>query len=284
MFHFVSAGAGCGKTTFIIKKIKNLLITTPSIKILVITYTNSCVEEIKKRLEDERVHVCTFHALCHQFVRSDKIFTEENHLSILAADIGINISPEFENFYNYLLCHSPLPMPLYEKELSEIFPGQRHEGPLNNLKDFFREDGGLRALPPPYICNKEEWWQYLPIIKGHFNSINLKYNLMYVHYFEQIESVRKKINLYTFHHMVLEILQNIEEFVMHIWESYDALFIDEVQDLSHIQFQIIENLAHEMVFLENKSITIVGDINQSIFSFQGANKNNFNDFLEKLKK
>lgn len=283
MFHFISAGAGAGKTTFIINKIKNLLMEKPSIKVLIITYTNSCVDEIKKRMEDERIYICTFHALCHQFVVSDKIFTEQNNLQILAADINLNISPEFENFYNYLLCHSPLSIPLYKQELREIFPGEAYEKPLNNLKDFFREDGILRTLPPPQVINKEEWWETLPLIKGHFNSLNLKYNLLYMKYFEDIENVRKKINLYTFHHMILEILQNIDAFLMHIWGTYDHIFIDEVQDLSHIQFEIIEQLSHELVFLENKSITIVGDVNQSIFSFQGANKSNFNKFIQNIK-
>jgi superfamily I DNA/RNA helicase len=54
MFKCVFAGAGCGKTTYIlnsIEKIKNYK------KILIITYTNSCVEEIEERIEKKDKHL-----------------------------------------------------------------------------------------------------------------------------------------------------------------------------------------------------------------------------------
>ena len=53
MFRFICAGAGTGKTTFIITEIKKILKTYTNKKILIITYTNSCVTEMIERLKKE---------------------------------------------------------------------------------------------------------------------------------------------------------------------------------------------------------------------------------------
>jgi superfamily I DNA/RNA helicase len=286
MFKFISAGAGTGKTTFIINQIKLLL--NKNKKILVITYTNSCVEEMIERLKKnhiplDHIHICTFHGLCNKFMNSNKIFMDNSSLPIISNYLNIQLPNEFTNFYNYFLSHTPLDYEDYKKKLKEIFPGDKKTEPLTNLEDYFRDDGVLRKKIPEYIKNKEEWGKNLLVVKGHFNYLNYTYNLLYLKIFEKIEEARKILNLYTFHHMILETLNNISEFTMKVWESYDNIFIDEVQDLSHVQFKIIENLASEMVFLENKNITIVGDIHQSIFSFQGANEVNFNNFINYIK-
>jgi superfamily I DNA/RNA helicase len=285
MFKFVSAGAGCGKTKFIIDSIEKI---SSAARVLVITYTNSCVEEINERLKstnNKKVNVCTFHAICHKFVKSNKIFTESNSLDILGDYININITPEFENFYNYFLCHTPFNEKEYLKKLKETFPGEEFKEPLEeNLSDFFTNEGCLRNKPPLHVDNKKAWMEKFIIVKDHFNALNYKYNLQYLEYFKAIEETRKLLNLYTFHHMILEVLTDISEFIMYILEEYDHIFIDEVQDLSHIQFQIVKEIAEEIVALENKTLTVVGDKHQSIFSFQGANIANFNEFISYIKK
>lgn len=289
MFKFVCAGAGTGKTTFIINKIKTFLENKSSTKkILIITYTNSCVEEMTSRLKAnnislDNIHICTFHGLCNKFINSNKIFMENNSLNIISNYLNLQLPKEFINFYNYFLSHTPLNHNDYKKKLKEIFPGEKAEKEIENLQYYFKDDGVLRKKMSVAFGNKEEWQENLQIVKGHFNYLNYTYNILYLNIFEKIEETRKILNLYTFHHMILETLNNIEEFTMKIWENYDEIFIDEVQDLSHVQFKIVENLAHEMVFLTNKNITIVGDIHQSIFSFQGANEVNFHNFLNYIK-
>ena len=52
------------------------------------------------------------------------------------------------------------------------------------------------------------------------------------------------------------------------------LIIDEFQDNNYLEFEIAKELA------PSKNITVVGDINQSIYSFQGANPEIFNNFKE----
>lgn len=283
MFKFICAGAGTGKTTFIINEIKKIL----NKNILIITYTNSCVDEMLQRLKKnniplDNIHVLTFHSLCNKYMDTNKIFMEDNGLDIISSYLNIELTKEFKNFYNYFLSHTPLDYEKYKLKLKEIFPGEKHEINNLNLESYFRKDGGLRKRIPTTINNKQEWETNLEKVKGYFNYLNYKYNLLYLDLFIKIEETRKILNLYTFHHIILEALNNINEFTMKIWSSYEEIFIDEVQDLSHVQFKIIENLACEMVYL-NKNITIVGDIHQSIFSFQGANEVNFNNFIHYIK-
>jgi DNA helicase-2/ATP-dependent DNA helicase PcrA len=291
MFLHVKAGAGCGKTTFIINKIKKITKEDSNRKILLITYTNSCVEEISLRLKNEyintdNIEIGTFHSLCNNFVNSNKIFTDNNCLNIISNYLKIELPKEFFDFYNYLLNHSPIDYNNYLKELEKIFPGKKLQILPKNLNLYFTDNGSFRKIPPATINNNEDknqWKETLSLLKDHFNNLNFEYNIYFLKLFNKIENARKKLNIYTYHHMVLDVLDSIEDFVLNIINEYDEIFIDEVQDLSHIQFKIIEYITEEIVYFINKNITIVGDINQSIYSFQGANENNFINFIEKIK-
>jgi superfamily I DNA/RNA helicase len=287
MFIHVKAGAGCGKTTFIINKIKIIISLNPHKKILLITYTNSCVDEIIYRLKKENIlliniEVCTFHSLCNNFINSNKIFIDNNGLEIIGNYLNIDLPKEFYDIYNYFLNHSPLNYDNYVKELEQLFPGKKLQNLPNNLNEYFTKNGKLRKIPSLNI-DKDEWEKTLPLIKGHFNYLNFEYNLYFFKLFNKIEESRKKLNIYTYHHMILDVLNSIEDFTFNIINEYDEIFIDEVQDLSHIQFKIIQYISEEIVYSPHKNITIVGDINQSIYSFQGANENNFINFIEKIK-
>jgi DNA helicase-2/ATP-dependent DNA helicase PcrA len=56
-------------------------------------------------------------------------------------------------------------------------------------------------------------------------------------------------------------------------EKFQAIVVDEFQDTSCLQFEIVRLLA-----IGHRRITLVGDKNQLIYAFQGANAQNFNNF------
>ncbi|MDD2839500.1 MAG: double-strand break repair helicase AddA [Rickettsiales bacterium] len=72
-------------------------------------------------------------------------------------------------------------------------------------------------------------------------------------------------------------------------EGIDHLLIDEAQDTSPIQWDIVKSITEEFFAgygykeNENRTIFVVGDEKQSIFSFQGADPNNFHIILEDYK-
>ena len=55
-------------------------------------------------------------------------------------------------------------------------------------------------------------------------------------------------------------------------DKYDHIIIDEFQDNNYLQFEILKKLT------PNGHVTVVGDKNQSIYSFQGANFEIFRKF------
>lgn len=73
-------------------------------------------------------------------------------------------------------------------------------------------------------------------------------------------------------------------------EGIDHLLIDEAQDTSPIQWDIVKSITEEFFAgygqkeNENRTIFVVGDEKQSIFSFQGADPNNFHIILEDYKR
>jgi DNA helicase II / ATP-dependent DNA helicase PcrA len=66
-FLFLLAGAGSGKTRVLTKRVKVLIENkVPPNQILAITFTKKAANEMKERIQNEAVHVFTFHALCYQ--------------------------------------------------------------------------------------------------------------------------------------------------------------------------------------------------------------------------
>ena len=59
----VIAGPGSGKTTTIIKKVEFLLSEKESTNILLLSFTNKSVDDLKKRINNENVDIMTFHKL-----------------------------------------------------------------------------------------------------------------------------------------------------------------------------------------------------------------------------
>lgn len=114
--HIVIAGAGTGKTTTIIGKVKYLLKTTgakPS-DFLILSFTNAAADEMKRRLNketNENFYVATFHKLGYDIIRransiTPKIF--EKSLSEYATDY-INRSQDRtfqKKLLNYILYHN----------------------------------------------------------------------------------------------------------------------------------------------------------------------------------
>ncbi len=82
-----------------------------------------------------------------------------------------------------------------------------------------------------------------------------------------------------FNDLITEVkrLLSDNEYIRNKWSNkYKYIFIDEFQDTNNVQFDIIRSLTHE-----NSNITVVGDPDQNIYSWRGANIdiiNNFNNW------
>ena len=69
-----------------------------------------------------------------------------------------------------------------------------------------------------------------------------------------------------------------EEILTKVQEKFRYIMVDEYQDTNNIQYQIVNKIAQKY-----KNICVVGDENQSIYGFRGANIQNILDFEKDYK-
>ncbi len=105
-----------------------------------------------------------------------------------------------------------------------------------------------------------------------FSDVYDKYNLkMYIE------------GLYDFDDMIFKVgreLENNQTLRAELAEKYQYIMIDEFQDTSDAQFNLIKNLTNESVNEGNPNILAVGDDDQAIFKFQGAELDNITKYIE----
>lgn len=130
--NLIIAGAGSGKTTTIIGKVKYLILKenySPK-DILILSFTNASSKEMKERIEKEinmEVEVSTFHKLGYDIVKNCinkdlKVYTDklENLIQNILSDLFQNIE-YYTNFLNYFKKEKKLSYYLYSIGISNMY-------------------------------------------------------------------------------------------------------------------------------------------------------------------
>lgn len=104
-----------------------------------------------------------------------------------------------------------------------------------------------------------QFWQIQQIFTAHYKHIKETHNLWDFH--DLIEKTLQTLNLDTFDQILLDLNYRI-----------DHILVDEAQDTSVIQWQVITHLIQGLFnqHTKHRSLFVVGDEKQSIYSFQGA--------------
>ncbi len=296
----VIAGPGTGKTQILAARIGKILLETDAEahNILCLTYTDAGTIAMRKRLFDfigpeaYRVHIHTFHSFCNDIIQENLDYFGKLNLE------AISDLERIELFRK--LVH----------QFKEGNPLKRYRG------DVYYEIDRLMPLfsilkrenwTPEYVCEKAD--EYLDMIdnaeegsdlyktfryvrKGKNNeqgdfkpgyqkekeSINLlKYA---VKEFNNYQQIMRDANRYDFDDMIIWILkafQADENFLLSYQERYQYFLIDEYQDTSGSQNELIRLLID---FWEKPNVFVVGDDDQSIFRFQGANVENIEQYCQ----
>lgn len=95
--------------------------------------------------------------------------------------------------------------------------------------------------------------------------------------YEKYESEMQKRKLIDFDDMIVQMVEKLEndaDFRADLQEQYQYILVDEFQDTNLAQMRIINAIANT----PDSNIMVVGDDDQAIFSFQGANSNNLIEF------
>ncbi len=262
--HFtVYAGPGSGKTHFLVNNIKNIVTTHPTIigsnerKVLCITYTNAAVDEIHRRLDRyaSSVEVSTIHS----FIIDNIIIPFQSDLKkIMKKDFGIDVTRRLKitsQIEGLSILHG------YETEtINEYLRRVISRSGINYSK---------KILSEVQIDNNTYLHSGLHVFK-HSTKID-KHHVPHIkkYIWEVVGKLTHDEILYFGYRMLEE--NSTITYTLRV--KYPFVFVDEFQDTNPLQTKIITLLGEKSTI-----IGVVGDVAQSIYSFQGAKPSQFYNF------
>ena len=242
----ILAGAGSGKTKVLTVRIAHLLGQGVNpYEILAITFTNKAAKEMKSRVEGlvgdvaNRIWLSTFHSFCAKFLR----FELDNFL-------GYN-----SNFTIYDTSDSPAVIKAALKAL--------------NLDDKYYPVGAMIAA----ISDAKNKLLFASDFRKQARDF---YQQKVADVYEYYERELRKNNALDFDDLLLvavKLLQSNEAVLDKYSKRFRYVMIDEYQDTNHAQYLLAKLLASHW-----KNIAVVGDADQSIYAWRGADIQNILDF------
>ncbi len=241
------AGAGSGKTRVLTHRIAHLIENegVNPYNILAITFTNKAAQEMRERVDAivsygaEQVWVSTFHSLCVRILR--------RYIKNLDYDTNFTIYDSDDQKSLIKQCLKKLNMD------PKQYPEKMMMSEISKAKERF-------VAPSEYDREASGQYRKMQIAK------------VYTEYQERLKQnnaldfddlLYKAVELFQFHP---EILDNYQE-------RFRYIMVDEYQDTNHIQFLLIKQLASKY-----RNLCVVGDDDQSIYKFRGANIYNILNF------
>ena len=250
----ILAGAGSGKTRVITHRIAHIITTrgVPPSAVLAVTFTNKASREMRQRvtalLEETHLEsqptVCTFHSFCVRLLRRD-------------GDPLVRIRPGFTRRFS-----------IYDDEdqLGIVKMGYRTLG--LEEKDFMQYRAALSRIS--HAKNLKQTPQDL------YKSAVNKESEALAAIFEQYEKTLLSANALDFDDLLLEAVRLLQhdDATREAWNRRLCyVMIDEYQDTNRCQYELMCLLSES-----HKNVCVVGDEDQSIYSWRGADIRNILDF------
>ncbi|MGB3114781.1 MAG: ATP-dependent DNA helicase [Ferruginibacter sp.] len=287
----VIAGPGTGKTQILAARIGKILLETDELpeNILCLTYTDAGAVAMRSRLQKfigadaYKVHIHTFHSFCNEIIQDNLFLFEKNSLDPITELEAIQL-------LEALIDGFPKGHPL-KRYRGDVY----YE--INNLKNLFsamKKEGWTAAFitqKTKEYLNKIEQdklnkdFIYQTSRKGKFEKGDFKPD-----YYDEVERMKKLVaaagefehyqqmmndkNRYDFDDMInwiIEVFETNNNVLLNYQEKYHYILVDEYQDTSNTQNRLVQLLIE---YWDVPNIFVVGDDDQSIFRFQGANVDN----------
>ena len=269
----VYAGPGAGKTYFLVENVKNIVTTNESVarsrarKVLCITYTNAAVDEIKRRLEKYVDYVEAF--TIHGFIIEHIIKPFQGELiNIMKSDFNISVSLKgviSSQIEGLGILHGIDKEEIYNF-IKNTNPGQFDSDAFNYSKKIM---GEVEVDNDLFLKSKKSGEEIIHKIKA---SSRIKEDHI-VPLKQYIWSVVRKLTHDEILYFGYRILENNPTALYALRVKFPFVFVDEFQDTNPLQTLLVK-----LIGQKSTKIIVVGDIAQSIYSFQGAKPSDFNDF------
>ena len=295
----VIAGPGTGKTQILAVRIGRILLDTDTQphNILCLTYTDAASISMRDRLvqiigpDAHRVHIHTFHSFCNQVIQENLgIFGNYRQLEPISDLERIACYEEL-----ILQLQSDHPLKRLKGDPRYVIRQLRHLFSLMKKENYNQSDidevaqSYLEALKSdPDMIYKRSGKGYS---KGDFKQkafdeaeLQMKELRAGGALFEDFEKIMNQKGRYDFDDMILWVLRAFEnhpELLLQYQERYHYFLIDEFQDTNGAQKNLLDHLVS--YWSENPNVFVVGDDDQAIYKFQGANMGNISEFFRQYK-
>jgi DNA helicase-2/ATP-dependent DNA helicase PcrA len=246
------AGAGSGKTRVITHRIAYLIQErgVPADSILAVTFTNKAAKEMAERVDSLLGHsslakplISTFHSLCVRILRRDIEALRIN---------GVGLTKDFA---------------IYDENDQQAVVKQA-------LKRLGMDD---KQLKPRVALGRISWAKnHMIDPQEYFLASANPLEERIAHIFESYKKELAKNNALDFDDLLLEtvrLLKTSSEVRERYNRRYQYLLIDEYQDTNRPQYEMMKLLAGE-----RGNVCVVGDEDQSIYSWRGADIKNILEF------
>ena len=287
-FLSVQAGPGSGKTRVLVEKVKYMVKDKENPEdpesFLIITFTEKAAEELRDRLIEgdidssdvQKMQISTIHSFCLKLLEA-------------TGTVGLDVVAEGDKFNLFIKKH------LEELGFGDDLNISNYD--INNIIDKYNEystfnvdtNGLVEYLEEKFPVAPELFefvHKYMEENDGEFPVDEVKGNKLYkeslknAKYIQTARSYQlyldllKRENAVDFNQMQFKALEKMNEGHMPI---YTNILIDEFQDTDPVQMEIFKKFIESP---QTNSLTVVGDLNQSIYGFRGSNKNYFKELIE----
>lgn len=283
----VIAGPGTGKTQILALRIANILKETDTSgdSILCLTFTNSAVRAMRERLhkyigsDAGRVQVLTFHKFAAQIIEQFySVLRFEAAPRVLEDAESVSICDQIlrEREWQHLRPRGDIGR--HFKELKSLISLLKRErlSPEEFLKEIENEITNIKKDPESISTRGESKGKMKKEFEGKIESLERTKEI--VDFYKFYEEKKREAGLMDHDDTIkyaLEIAENSEEARAEIREKYLYVLIDEHQDSSGAQNELLKALWQKT---EKPNIFAVGDDRQLIYAFGGAKMSHFEEF------
>lgn len=268
----VFAGPGAGKTYFLVENVKNIVTTHSRLaqsrarKVLCITYTNAAVDEITRRLGrySDFVEIYTIHGfIIEHIIKPFQYDLRE----IIREDFGITVKSKGKitsQVEGLGILHGVDKTEIF-KYITDI---TSEKAELNYSKKIM---GDVQVEIADYIQDAAAFASKTVNKKLSASSKIATTHILPIK--EYIWSVVKKLTHDEILYFGYRILERNHTVLYATRVRFPFIFVDEFQDTNPLQTKLIK-----LIGAKSTVIAIIGDIAQSIYSFQGAKPSQFANF------
>ena len=296
----VVAGPGTGKTQILSARIGQILQSTDAKahNILALTYTDAGVVAMRKRLikfigpTAHNVHIHTFHSFCNKVIQENiDLFGGYTNLQLMSdldkVDIIRSIIDEFPDDHRLKRLTGDV---YFDKiRLDHLYQTMKKE----NWSPSYIEAKSLDYIremkdDEKYIAKRSVKTKAKTYAKGDFrddkyteDSENVLRFIDAAKTYDQYIQKSNEQNRFDYADMILWVLEAFQKngnLLLRYQEQYQYFLVDEYQDTNGSQNQLLDLL---ISFWERPNVFVVGDDDQSIYKFQGANMDNIIEFNSK---